>query len=195
MLNSQFFVVVYILILQFQCLAQISDTLQFKAASEGCGLMFEKEVEYRLVDSSYTESIQLFNLGGKAQALQFRLLFNKAIEDSTILIFKDIQKGSDLKDPSWLMDFNVVKGTNIDNGASQDEIFVVLYNLNYDNGLLPGDYKNLFTVNYRTTKLFGFNGDIKSSIQISHAEASTSTGTAIDIKPMRDRIIIHIKGQ
>jgi hypothetical protein len=155
--------------------------------------MFENEMAYRLEDSSYTDIIQLFNLGGKAQAMQFRLLFNKASNNSTILEFKDIQKGSDLNDPSWLMDYNVIKGPTNENGASKDEIYVVLYNLNFDSGLLPGNYQNLFTVNYRTTKRFGFKGDIKSSIKISHAEASTSNGTAIDIKSMRDELKIIIR--
>ncbi len=159
------------------------------------GLIFEKEIEYRLEDSSYTDVIQLLNLCDKAQAMQFRLLINKAPDDSTILIFKDIQKGSDLSDPSWLLDFNVMKGPVTQNGASQDEIYVVLYNLNQNGGLLPGDYKNLFTVNYRLTNLTGTQGDIKSSMKISHAEASTFQGDAIDIKPSRDEFKILVKGK
>ncbi len=187
------FAIVYIILFHFSGLAQKTDTLESKESASNCGLMFDIEIEYRLEDSSYTEVIQLFNIGDKAQAMQFRLLINKASDDSTVLIFKDIQKGSDLSDPSWLLDFNVMKGSVAENGASKDEIFVVLYNLNYDNGLLPGDYHNLFSVNYSTTKLSGIKGDIKSSIKISHAEASTFNGSAIDIKPTRDEIIIIVK--
>lgn len=159
------------------------------------GLIFEKEMDYRLHDSTYSDIIQLLNLSVKAQAMQFRLLINKAPEDSTFLIFKDIQKGSDLNDPGWLLDFNVVKGQGFPNGASQDEIFIVLYNLNQNGGLLPGDYQNLFTVNYAIPELPGLTKDIKSSIKISHAEASTFQGFAIDIKPTRDELKIYIKRQ
>ena len=157
------------------------------------GLIFEKETEYRLQDSSYTNVIQLLNLGDKAQAMQFRILINKAPDDNTILIFEDIQKGSDLSDPSWLLDFNIIKGEITQNGASQDEIYVVLYNQNLNGGLLPGDYYNLFTVNYRLTTLPGSQDDIKSSIKISNAEASTTKGVAINIKPSRDEFKIYLK--
>jgi len=157
------------------------------------GLIFEKEIEYRLEDSSYTDVIQLLNLGDKAQAMQFRLLINKAPGDSTILIFTDIQKDSDLSDPSWLLDYNVIKGPIAQNGASQDEIYVLLYNLNQNGGLLPGDYYNLFTVNYRINKLPDLHKDIKSSIIISHAKDSTFEGIAIDIKPIKNELKIYVK--
>ena len=193
MFNNKYFAIFYFILFQFSIIAQITDSLESKESASNCGLSFGKEIQYRLQDSLYTDVIQLFNLGDKAQAMQFRILLNKATDDSTVLILKDIQKGSDLSDPSWLMDFNVIKGSVEENGASKYEIYVVLYNLNYDNGLLPGDYQNLFNVNYRTAKLFAFNGDIKSSIKISHAEASTSNGSAIDIKPVRDKITIIVK--
>jgi len=157
------------------------------------GLIFEKEMDYRLPDSTYSDIIQLLNLSEKAQAMQFRLLLNKAPDDSAFLIFKDIQKGSDLNDPGWLLDFNIIKGPILQNGASLDEIFVVLYNLNQNGGLLPGDYQNLFTVNYAVPELPGLTRDIKSSIKISHAEASTFQGFAIDIKPTRDEFKVYVK--
>ena len=183
-----------ILIFHSSSIAQSNDSSKSEFGTN-YGLIFEKKIEYRLEDSSYTDVIQLLNLCDKAQAMQFRLLINKAPDDSTILVFKDVQKGSDLSDPSWLLDFNVMKGPVAQNGASQDEIYVVLYNLNQNGGLLPGDYKNLFTVNYRLTNLTGTHGDIKSSMKISHAEASTFQGNAIDIKPSRDEFKILVKGK
>ncbi|HEY7752052.1 MAG TPA: hypothetical protein VH917_07145, partial [Ignavibacteriaceae bacterium] len=79
-------------------------------------MVFEKETENRFADSSYSNMIQLLNSTGKIQAMQFRLQFNKASDDNTVLIFEDIQKGSDLSDPSWLLDYNVIKGSINKNG-------------------------------------------------------------------------------
>ena len=195
MLKLNLIAFICIIIFHFSSLAQSNDSSKSIQVSTDYGLIFEKEIEYRLEDSSYTDAIQLFNLCDKAQAMQFRLLINKAPDDSTILIFKDVQKGSDLSDPSWLLDFNVIKGPVTQNGASLDEIYVVLYNLNQNGGLLPGDYKNLFTVNYRLTNVTRLQGDIKSSMKISHTEASTFQGDAIDIKPSRDEFKILVKGK
>lgn len=183
MLNLNLVAIIYIILFHFSSIAQEVDTNH--------GLIFEKELEYRLEDSSYTDVIQLLNLGDKAQAVQFRLLINKAADDSTILIFKDLQKGSDLSDPSWLLDFNVIKDPVALNGASQDEIFVVLYNLNQNGGLLPGDYSDLINVNYEVAALPDLQNNIKSSIKISHAEASTFDGNSIDITPTRDEFKIY----
>ena len=188
-------ILVIVLFISTSILAQSNDSSKSTQVGTNYGLIFEKEIEYRLEDSSYTDAIQLFKLCDKSQAMQFRLLINKAPDDNTILIFKDIQKGSDLSDPSWLLDFNVMKSPVAQNGASQDEIYVVLYNMNHNSGLLPGDYRNLFTVNYRLTNVNGLQGDIKSSMKISHAEASTFQGDAIDIKPSRDEFKILVKGK
>ena len=195
MLKLNLIAFICIIIFHSSSIAQSNDSSKSIQFSTDYGLIFEKKIEYRLEDSSYTDAIQLFNLCDKTQAMQFRVLINKAPDDSTILIFKDVQKGSDLSDPSWLLDFNVMKSPVAQNGASQDEIYVVLYNLNQNGGLLPGDYKNLFTVNYRLTNVTSLKGDIKSSMQISHAEASTFQGDAIDIKPSRDEFKILVKGK
>jgi len=195
MLKLKLIAFICILIFHSSSMAQSNDSSKSIQLSTDYGLIFEKEIEYRLVDSSYTDVIQLFNLCDKAQAMQFRLLINKAPDDSTILIFKDVQKGSDLSDPSWLLDFNVIKGPVTQNGASLDEIYVVLYNLNQNGGLLPGDYKNLFTVNYQLGNFSSAQGNIKTSMKISHAEASTFQGDAIDIKPSRDEFKILVKGK
>ena len=193
MLKINLLVSVYFLLFYFSSIAQPTDSFNSKDVATITGLIFENEMEYLVGDSSYSDVIQLINLCDKAQAMQFRLLINKAPDDSTILIFKDIQKGSDLSDPGWLLDYNVIKGPIEKNGASQDEIFVVLYNLNYNNGLLPGDYKNLFIVNYTLPGIPDLAKDIESSIKISHAEASSFEGNAVDIKPTRDVFKIYIK--
>ena len=159
------------------------------------GLIFEKVTVDRLSDSSYTDIIQLLKLSEKTQAIQFRLSFNNASDDSTILFFEDLEKGSDLSDPGWLLDFNVIKGQVLINGASKDEVFVVLYNLNQDGGLLPGDYSHFITVKYRVADASILKSDLKSSIKIINAEASTSEGFAVDIKPSRDEFKILIESQ
>ena len=156
------------------------------------GIIFQKESENRISDSSYTDVIQLFGLTEKAQAIQFRILINKSTDDKNILIFKGIQKGSDIIDSAWLLEFNVIKGKVVKDGASQDEIFVLLYNSNLDGGLLPGDYTDLIDIKYQVAKLPDNQNNIKSSIKISNAEASTFDGNAINVTPSRDEFIIYI---
>lgn len=193
MLKFNFIVIICTILFNFSSLAQTTDAFNSKEVATNHGLIFEKELDYRLEDSSYTDVVQLLHLSGKVQAMQFRLLINKAPDDSTILIFKDIQKGSDLSDPSWLLDYNVIKGPIAKNGASKDEIYIVLYNLNQNGGLLPGDYKHLINVKYEIADVPDLTNDIKSSMKISNAEASTFEGVAIDIKPIRDEFKIYVK--
>jgi hypothetical protein len=193
MINSIYMLVVYLMLIQIPFSAQTNSSLISNKVSKDYGLMFNKEINYRVADSSYSEVIQLIKLGDKAQAMQFRILLNKSIDDSTVLIFDDIQKGSDLSDPGWTLDYNIIKGSVTKNGASKDEIFVLLYSQNLDGGLLPGDYFNLFIVNYSISAMSIGKKDIKSTLKISNAEASTSKGNAIDIKSNRDEIKIMVK--
>jgi hypothetical protein len=157
------------------------------------GLVFEKESAYEPEDHSYTDKIQLMSLTAKAQALQFRLLVNKAADDSTILIFENIQKGSDISDSSWALDYNVFKGPVDSNGASKDEIYILLYNVIYNGGLPPGNYYNLIKVNYRIADLPNVEDSVKSSFQITNTQASTSQGDPIDITPSRNEFKIYAK--
>jgi hypothetical protein len=193
MLNFNLVVIVYIILFNFSSIAQTNYSFNSTEIGTNSGLIFEKELEYRLEDSSYTDVIQLLSLGDRTQALQFRILVNKAVDDSTMLIFKDIQKGSDLSDPSWLLDYNVIKGPIAPNGASQDEIYIVLYSLNQNGGLLPGGYSDLINVNYEVAELPDLQNNIKSSMKISHIEASTFEGNSIDITPSRDEFKIYAK--
>ena len=195
MLNFNLVVIVYIILFNFSSIAQTNHLFNSAKVDTNSGLIFGKELEYRLEDNSYTDVIQLLNLGDRAQAVQFRLLINKATDDSTILIFQDIQKGSDLSDPSWLLDYNVVKGPIAPNGASQDEIYILLYSLNQNGGLSPGDYSDLINVKYKVTDFPELQNNIKSSIKISHAEASTFEGDPINITPSRDEFKIYAKGK
>lgn len=157
------------------------------------GLVFEKESVYEWEDNSYTDKIQLLSLSAKAQALQFRLLVNKAPDDSTILIFENLEKGSDISDSSWVLDYNVFKGPIDSNGASKDEIYVLLYSVIQNGGLPPGNYYELFEVNYKIVDLPDTKDSVKSSFKITNAQASTSLGDPIDITPSRDEFIIYAK--
>ncbi|MFI5237757.1 MAG: T9SS type A sorting domain-containing protein, partial [Ignavibacteriales bacterium] len=154
------------------------------------GLIFERDTIYQLEDDSYTELMQLIGLPAKAQALQFRLLFNTLPDDNTILTFQSIQKSDDISDPSWVLTYNVFRGPLTSNGASVDEVLVLLYNLNYNNGLPPGDYYKLLEVKYRIADLPALEDSVKSSIKISNAEASTYQGFPINITPSRDQLTI-----
>lgn len=158
------------------------------------GLIFEKEFKYRLKNNSYIDVMQLINLSEKAQAFQFRLLINKVDDDSTILIFENLQKGTDVSDTNWVLDYNVIKGTILPNGASKDEIYVLLYNLNQNGGLDPGNYSDLLRVKYKVADIPELEDSVKSSIKISYTSASTSQGFPIDITPSRDEFKVIVKG-
>ena len=131
-----------------------SQTIQLSAivVSEA-GLIFQKDSVNRLEDNSYMDVLQLKNLTDSLHALQFRLQVNKEISDNVILSFLNIQKGTDVSDSSWILVYNVVRGQIVPNGASQDEVFVLLYNINQGVGLPPGDYNEMFKVNYRVADL------------------------------------------
>ena len=193
MKNLNLIVIIFFLLFSVSCIAQTDKVSGTSKGAKNNGLVFKKELEHRLADSSYTDVIQLLKLKGKVQALQFRILLNKTADDSTVLILKDIQKDTDLKDPSWLLDYNLVKGSITKNGASNDEVYVVLYNSNQNSGLMPGDYFNLIKVNYKVVGLPNLKKEIKSSLKITHAEASTFNGFPIDIAPAHDELKIFVK--
>ncbi len=163
------------------------DELKIFAINENyvSGLVFEQDSVYRLEDASYTDTLQLKNLEYKAQAFQFKLQVNKDAGDNVILTFENIHKGADVSSSSWVLDYNVIRGPITGNGGSVDEILVLLYNLNYDNGLPAGDYNDLLEVNYRVADLPALQDSIKSSIRIMDALASTFDGNPIDITPSR----------
>jgi hypothetical protein len=195
MKNLNLIVIVCFILFYFSGIAQTDKISSTTKGAKNSGLVFKKELEHRLADSSYTDVIQLHKLSGKAQSIQFRILINKAAGDSTILIFKDIQKGSDLKDPGWLLDYNVVKGLVTKNGASNDEVYIVLYNSNKNGGLLPGDYSDLIKVKYKVADITALKNEIKSSMKIAQAKASTFNGIAINITPTRNEFKIYARSK
>lgn len=157
------------------------------------GLIFEKEFRYRWENNSYTDIIQLIGLNDKAQALQFRISVNSSQDDSLILIFQDLEKGTDVSDSSWVLDYNVIRGPLNNDSSSIDEVYVLLYNLNQNNGLLPGDYNHLIKVNYKVVDLPNIKDSIKSSMKISNALASTYQGYSINITPSRNEFKIFAR--
>jgi hypothetical protein len=157
------------------------------------GLIFEKEFRFRWENNSYNDIIQLIGLNNKAQALQFRISVNSAQDDSLILIFQDIEKGTDVSDSSWVLDYNVFRGPLNNDSSCTYEVYVLLYNLNQNNGLLPGDYNHLIKVNYKVVDLPNIKDSIKSSMKISNALASTYQGYSIDITPSRDEFKIFAR--
>lgn len=154
----------------------------------GYGLIFQNEIESRMENNLFTDTLQLISLSDTAQALQFKLSINKSSDDSTILIFQNIQKGNDVRDTSWVLDYNIIKGSILPNGASKDEVLVLLYNTNLNGGLLPGNYNKLLKVNYRVADIPDLQNNIKSSFKISNTIASTSLGVPVDITPSRDEL-------
>lgn len=163
-------------------------------SSEESGLIFEKEFTYRSDDSSYTDIIQLKNLTGYAHAIQFRIQVNKVANDSTVLIFQDLEKGTDLQHIGWILTYNIIRGTILENGASKDEVLILIYNLNQNGSLQPGDYNELVKVNYRVANITVLEDSVKSSMRITDALASTPQGQPIDITPSRDEFKIVIRG-
>ncbi|HLG31817.1 MAG TPA: choice-of-anchor D domain-containing protein [Ignavibacteriaceae bacterium] len=154
------------------------------------GLIFEQDTVYRLEDNSYMDVMQLKNLTDSLHALQFRLQVNKEVSDNVILTFQNIQKGADVTDSSWILVYNIVRGPITPNGASVDEVFVLLYNLNQGVGLIPGDYNELLKVNYRVADLQPLQDSLKSTVKITNAEASTFEGLPINITPSRDLLTV-----
>lgn len=162
------------------------------------GLVFEQDTAYVLEADFYSETIQLKGLlpGADIQALQFRLLTNQVAGDDVILTFQNIVKGTDVSDPSWVLDYNVIRGTIGPNGASQDEILVLLYNLEQNNGLSTGtDHLDLLTVNYRAADLPALVDFSKSSILIQNEEASTFDGYPVDITSSDPELQVVVKNR
>jgi hypothetical protein len=154
------------------------------------GLVFAEEERKVKEDSSYTDVIQLKSLNATAQAIQFRLLVNKASDDDAIVTFQSIEKGADVNSPNWSLQYQVFRGPLTSNGASVDSIYVLLYNLQQNSGLVAGDYDSLLKVNYRVADLPALKDSSKSSFKISVAQASTFQGNPIIITPSRDEFIV-----
>ena len=151
------------------------------------GLVFENEIVYRLEDYSYMDRMQLIATAFPVHAIQFRLYTNQELDDNTILSFLSIQKGADVASADWVLDYNVFRGPITGNGASEDVIYVLLYNTT-DVSLPAGNYLDLLHVNYRVANLPALADSVKSSFVIKNAEGSTFEGFDVDITPSRDEL-------
>lgn len=154
------------------------------------GLIFEDDTVYNYEDDSYTATMQLIGNTGFLHAMQFRLLSNQAVDDNTILTYQSIQKGSNVSGANWILETNVVRGPITANGASEDTIYVLLYNINATGDLPAGDYLDMFTVTYRVARLQPLQNNIKSSFRIFNAQGSTYEGFPIDITPSRNELVV-----
>ncbi len=134
--------------------------------------------------------MQLKNLTDSLHAFQFRLQVNKEIDDNVILIFQNIQKGTDVSDAGWILRYSVTRGPITPNGASMDEVFVLLYNNNQGASLAPGDYNDLFRINYAVADLEPLQDSLKSTFRITHVEGSNYQGLPVDITPSRDLLTV-----
>lgn len=168
-------------------------SLSGKGAAES-GLLFSQDTVYQLENDVYTASVRLKGLdplGEKVQAIQFRLAVNKIADDNTILTFRKIQKGPDVEDENWVLDYNLFRGPITANGASVDSVYVLLYNLEQSSGLDPAaDYNDLLTIEYRIADLPALHDTLKSSMVISNASATTSEGYPVDISSANNTITI-----
>ena len=157
------------------------------------GLVFADEERIVKEDSTYSDIIQLNNLSATAQAIQFRLLTNKSSDDNSLITFQSIEKaGSIAADPFWNLQYEVFRGPITATGASVDSIYVLLYNLQQNAGLAPGDYDSLFKVNYYVVDLPGLVDTSKSSFRIVEEQASTYQGIPIDILGSRDEFRVKV---
>jgi len=161
------------------------------------GLIFIEDTVYNLEEEFYMEEMGLKSFSDNVQALQFRLLTNQNGDDNTILTFQSIEKGLNIaSDDTWVLEYNVLRGPITGNGASQDEIIILLYNLEEDNGLVAGNnYEHLLKVNYRVADLPALTDSVKSSFLITEAEASTFLGFPVDITPSRDELVVIAKNR
>ncbi len=61
--------------------------------------------------------------------------------------------------------------------------------------LPPGDYNEMFKVNYRVADLPALQDSVKSTFKITNAEASTFEGLEINITPSRDLLTVIAKNR
>lgn len=147
------------------------------------GLTWKNENVYRLEDNSFRDTLQLIAASYPIHALQFTIYTNQEIGDNTILSFLNIQKGSNIADPNWVLDYNVVRGPITGNGASQDVIYVVVYNTTTISLPAGQNYNDLLRVNYRVANLPALQDTIPSTMAIKNAQGSTYEGNPVDITP------------
>lgn len=151
------------------------------------GLIFDSVSVHVPDNAFYTNYMHLLDLqGGSLHALQFRLLTNLSAGDDALLTFQSIQKNhAAISGSNWILETNLKRGPIQANGASKDTIFVLLYNLSSTGDLAPGNYQNLFKVNYKVAKLPPASPPMHSTFSIFNAEGSTLEGYPLTVAPSR----------
>ena len=173
----------------------VSLTGRGHSSADLSGLVFAKDSVTLLEDDSYAEIMQLKKLTADVHAIQFSLLVNNETDDNTVLTFQNIRKGSDIIADDWVLDYSVFRGPITPGGASKDTVFVLIYNLNQNKSLPAGDYGNLLEVQYRVADLGSRQDNLKSSIRIWGAEASTYNGNPVDITPSTDDLKVVVRNR
>jgi len=163
-------------------------------APEVFGLVFENIDTTVYENDSYSSYMDLLDLNGPVNALQFTLATNMETGDNIILTYQSIVKNSGaISGPDWILETNVVRGTINANGASEDLIHVLLYNIS-QSAALTGSYDKLFKVNYKVAKLPPPPiVEQHSTFKILNAEASTSEGFPVDIVPSTDILTVNVQ--
>lgn len=158
------------------------------------GLIFDSVSVHVADNAFYSNYLHLLDLqGGSLHALQFRLLTNLSAGDDLILTFQSIQKNhSTIAGSNWVLETNLKRGTIQANGASKDTIYVLLYNLTGTGDLGPGNYTNLFKVNYKVAKLLPASPEKHSTFKIFNAEGSTIEGYPLNVAPSRSVFDVYV---
>ncbi len=156
------------------------------------GLVFDSISVHRYENASYSNNLDLLSTDGDLHALQFRLLTNMETDDDILLTYQSIQKGAAISGSNWILETNVRRGTIHANGASEDTIYVLLYNINNTGDLAMGNYPGLFTVNYKVAKLPPTITEQKSTFRIFNAEGSSIEGNPIAVTPSRDLLTVYV---
>ncbi len=98
----------------------------------------------------------------------------------------------DVADPSWVLEYNIFRGPLTSNGATLDSVYVLLYNLNQNGGLPPGNYNELIKVNYSTVNLPALVDTDKTSFRLTEVVGSTFEGFPLPVAPSRDFENIYV---
>ncbi|HQI42194.1 MAG: Coagulation factor protein [Ignavibacteriales bacterium UTCHB2] len=158
------------------------------------GLIFDSVSVHVPDNAFYTNYLHLLDLQGSSlHALQFRLLTNLSVGDDVLLTFQSIQKNhSAIAGSNWVLETNLKRGPIQANGASKDTIYVLLYNLTGTGDLGPGNYTNLFKVNYKVAKLLPASPEKHSTFRIFNAEGSTIEGNPLNVAPSRSVFDVYV---
>ncbi len=115
-------------------------------------------------------------------------------DDNTILTYQSIEKDHcNVSGANWILETNVVRGPITANGASEDTIYVLLYNISMQLEIFLLVITNdMFTVNYRVARLQPTCRTTSNlHLESFNAEGSTFEGFPIDITPSRNDLYVN----